>query len=128
MSNYVRREHLEGCKLHREIFVEAHVLLDKHGYFTKQEVIETTKLEGVADGIRWDYVYDSLQKVLEGLELVPVASRFFTHPHSSGDRYVPMRFIASGHGKKTAGYALVSHTDEGRLLVRPWEQLKPKAS
>ena len=62
-----------------------------------------------------------------GIELVPLAQRFFSSTRSEREQQAAMgnlgRYIAGGHGKKTAGYANVTF-EEGRLAVKRAERFK----
>ena len=84
--------------------------------FRKSAVIADMKLEAFADSIRWDYIRDMLQDINKDVEIIPMAEAFFkTMIEVDGVRRkntpelqkrLPERFIASGHGKKAAGYVL----------------------
>jgi len=115
-AKYLRRDKARACPVHVPILRLCSKKLGENGFFEKDDVIGELRYEAVEDSIRWDYIAGFLREEL-GIELVPLASRFFKQ-HDRAERVVaPERFIASGHGKKTAGYAHVA-LDDGRLALR----------
>jgi len=92
------------------------------GYFRKDALLERARMSAMSSAIRWDYIADFVKE--DGkCELIPLAARFWRM--SPEDRIVkPEKALAGGHGKKTAGYALVS-VEHSALAVR---QLKNKRS
>lgn len=115
-ARYLRREKARRCPVHTAVLDACSERLSDHGWFEKEEVVNSLNFEAVSDSIRWDYIMDFL-RTEEGGEFVPLAARFFKrHKHSERVDH-PERFIATGHGKKTAGYANVE-LDNGRLAIR----------
>ena len=100
--------------------------LHSHGYFHKQEVLEQLSFEAVAEAIRWDYISEFIRDDLSE-EIVPLAQAFWTGTKAdkAAKRKItpelrkknPGAYLAMGHGKRTAGYALVS-VDDHRLAVK----------
>lgn len=115
-ARYLRREKARRCPVHTAVLDACSERLSDHGWFEKEEVVNSLNFEAVSDSIRWDYIMDFL-RTEEGGEFVPLAARFFKrHKHSERVDH-PERFIATGHGKKTAGYANVE-LDNGQLAIR----------
>lgn len=100
------------------------------GYFEKTEVLEATGFATVADSIRWDYLRQMIENE-HHTELIPLSAQFFQKTllidgkrrHLGGTRrreyelLFPEKFVASGHGKRTAGFAIASQ-ENGHFLVR----------
>lgn len=104
MSAFIRREAVRVCPIHMMIRGHVEMLLEKFGTFEKDGVIEDLKLKTVADSIRWDYIREFIQED-QGCELVPLAASYFKQHKRQAEFLNTSRFIAFGHGKKTAGYA-----------------------
>jgi hypothetical protein len=123
MSKYLRREVAAKNAVYQAILEACSTRLAEIGYFSKDEILETTGMEAFDDSIRWDYIVDFLRHG-QGVELVPMAQRFFNR-HKASDRiHAPQLFIASGHGKKTMGYANVT-IDGGVFAIK---QLRDRKS
>lgn len=119
-SKKTRCRHL--CPVHKAILNECAEQLASVGYFNKEEILSRNNLTEMADAVRWDFLIEFLSDPEDdwGLELVPLAQRFFKTPKKERDRTEfdsLSRYLAVGHGKKTAGYASVK-LDNGRLAVR----------
>lgn len=135
VSKYMRREAAQNCPVHQLILELCETHLADCGYFNKQEIVEEAGFPPQlgTDYLRWDYIADFIKKKVwekdaEGTvisvtvekELVPLAARFWKmKPHERVAS--PEQAIALGHGKKTAGYALVD-VDDGALAVKRLEQ------
>ena len=120
------REKARGCPVHSALFDRALDLLEDNGYFSKDEVTDACHFEAIADSIRWDYIKERIEET-HGVNLLPVCSRFFrTHVEgkdggrirTADERKVsPGKYLAGGHGKKTAGYCNVT-LDDGKLAIK----------
>ena len=126
MSRYMRREVIRECAIHQSIMDLASEGLATNGSFRKVSVIEALGLRAVEDSIRWDYIRDFLQED-QDCELVPVAERYFKRHSISEEQINPEKFIATGHGKKTAGFvSVIAETDH--LTVRRLRQRQALAN
>ena len=106
MSKFLRREAAVKCKIHTDVKEAAVQKLRLHGVFEKEEILDELRYKAVTDAIRWDYIREFIQEE-QGCELVPLASTYFKRHSRAQEIANPSRFIAGGHGKKTAGYAAV---------------------
>jgi hypothetical protein len=118
-SKFLRREAAIECPVHTLIRAKAAEFLELRGAFSREEVLEATRLQAMAESIRWDYVREFIEKE-QGCELIPVSALFFKSPHSkdrkdSPIKIKPEKYLALGNGKRTAGYAV-------RLPLRRLEQ------
>ena len=103
----------------------------------------------MADSIMWDYVVRNLTEE-HGAELIPLAEHFFSKVAKDQERALrkdleeatksaqetgdwekahklASRSIASGHGKKTAGYAQFTHSN-GLLVLARLKQTRARAA
>jgi hypothetical protein len=123
---------------HSEVFRRCKVELDDKGFFSKDDVLEKTKCLDVADSIRWDILRTLLEETLEA-ELIPVVQTFFprgmasivkSHGRSETVEFsavnFPEKFIATGNGKKTAGYVMAS-AKTANIVIRALEYRKSVA-
>jgi len=116
MSLYLRRSVAEKSKIYQDIKLKAMEYLNSTGSFRKAKVITDLRLEVFEDSIRWDYVRDMIQaeSAEDDVDLIPMAEAYFKTRIVVGKQMekntpelrlrIPERFIAAGHGKKTAGY------------------------
>jgi hypothetical protein len=135
-----------GCPVHkalRDMALEAITEPKGPGYFKKDDLLAECEINGqvadmsyMADAIHWDYIVRNLIEE-DGAELIPLAPHFFSKV--SSDQESPLkdeltnaardgkmeealklasRSIASGHGKKTAGYAQFSQQHGLLVLAR----------
>ncbi len=111
------RAKFAACKVHQEVVGVAVEHMNTRGSFSKDEVLAETGFTGVADSIRWDYVREAIEREL-GVHTVPVVSRFFSKRPGFSKELSPEKFVASGYGKKTAGFAAVR--DETAPLAGSW--------
>jgi len=103
---YLRREVARSCPIHSVVLDKCSDALADFGVFEKKDIIESLTFAAIEGAIRWDYISEFLAED-QGIELVPMAQRYFTR-HPKAERAVaPEKFIAMGHGKKTMGYACV---------------------
>jgi hypothetical protein len=127
MSKFLRRSVADKSPIYKAITAEALALLNTSSHFRKDTVITTLGLQAFADAVRWDYVRLMLQDQLGGVELVPVAEAYFqarieadgkmTKNTEELRKRLPERFVAAGHGKKTAGYVTVVPENEHLVIV-----------
>jgi protein involved in sex pheromone biosynthesis len=127
MSKFLRREKARGCPVHQVVLETAGAMLELHGVFSKEEVLEDTKMAAMGDAIRWDYVIEWLRDE-QGVELVPVREAFFKRHSRERLERMPEKFLAAGHGVRTAGWASVSHGPNAPLVVKRLEQRKAMAN
>jgi len=123
---WLRKEKARLCPIHQAVLEATLDELHSHGYFHKQEVLEQLSFEAVAEAIRWDYISEFIRDDLSE-EIVPLAQAFWTGTKAdkAAKRKItpelrkknPGAYLAMGHGKRTAGYALVS-VDDHRLAVK----------
>tara|TARA_R110000824_G_scaffold3913_1_gene18695 strand:- start:144 stop:572 length:429 start_codon:yes stop_codon:yes gene_type:complete len=97
--------------------------LEHSGAFNKEEILETLGLIVMADSVRWDYIREFLQED-QGCELVPVAASYFKRHKRDEELTSPERFIASGHGKKTAGFVSVTIQNDHLVVCRIGQRQK----
>lgn len=117
MSKYLRKDKARGCPVHMAILDECGRQLSLHGVFEKDAVLENLNLSAMTDAVRWDYIRNFLEEEL-GCEMVPLASVYFKRHKPEEERVNPQRFIATGHGKKTAGFATVTHENDHLYISR----------
>ena len=123
---WLRKEKARLCPIHQAVLQTTLDELHTHGYFHKQEVLEQLSFDAVAEAIRWDYISEFIRDDLSE-EIVPLAQAFWTGTKAdkAAKRKItpelrkknPGAYLAMGHGKRTAGYALVS-VDDHRLAVK----------
>jgi hypothetical protein len=113
------------------------VRLEEWGKFSKRQVMEATGFDVFDDSvIRWDYIKLMIDKE-KGTELVPMVQSFFNATatergreagltREQEEREFPGRFIAQGHGKKCAGYALMEERN-GHFVLRYLTYKRSKA-
>ena len=124
MSNkYLRKTVARECPIHSDILDQCKALLVEVGYFEKKDVLEALNFTAVESSIRWDYIAQFISDEHD-IDIVPLAQRFFSRHPIAERQTAPEKFIASGHGKKTVGYATV-RLENGVFAIR---QLKNKAS
>lgn len=117
MSKFLRREAAIKCPIHRYVKKAAYKKLQLHGVFEKDEILEELDFKAVSDSIRWDYIREFIQEEYE-CELVPLASTYFKRHSRAQEIANPSRFIAGGHGKKTAGYAAVEPQNDHLVVAK----------
>jgi hypothetical protein len=123
MSKFVRRETVRKCAIHQSIMERASEDLEHAGAFNKEDILETLSLKVMEDSVRWDYIRDFLQDD-QGCELVPVAASYFKRHKRDEELTSPERFIASGYGKKTAGFVSVSLENDHLVVCRVKQRQK----
>ena len=126
---WLRKEKAWLCPIHQAVLEATLDELHNNGYFHKQQVLEQLSFEAMAVAIRWDYIAEFIRDDLSE-EIVPLAEPFWTGTAAdkAAKRTItpelrkknPGAYLAMGHGKKTAGYALVS-VDDHRLAVKHLE-------
>ncbi len=127
MVKYIRRKAAEECPVHQKVFEKAKERIEHIGWFGKELLLRKIGLYAMADSIRWDYIVEFLNKDLD-TELVPVVSQFGKSIQNDQEdiEKFPWRYIASGHGKKTWGYANAEEMN-GVLAVRRLSQRNAQA-
>jgi hypothetical protein len=116
-GNYLRRMAALRCPIHQAIKDEASRRLAHSGVYSKEEVLEALSFEAIGDAIRWDYVREFIQED-QGCELMPLAQSYFTRHPKAEEHVNPAKFLAQGHGKKTAGYAAVTGANDHLVVAR----------
>jgi hypothetical protein len=106
---------------------KAILLLKGRNAFRKSAVIEALRLKAFENAIRWDHIRTMIENHFGGVSLIPVAESYFASKimidgvqednNEALRRRLPERFVASGHGKKTAGYATVIPQNDHLVLV-----------
>jgi hypothetical protein len=116
MTQYLRKAAAEKSDIYRAIKFKAMDYLAEVGAFKKETVMADLRLEIFNDSIRWDYIRDMIQEADKeaSVDLIPMAEAYFKFRIQVDDKIlrntpalrqrIPERFIAMGHGKKTAGY------------------------
>jgi hypothetical protein len=117
MSKHLRREAARACPIHQTIMETAADQLCLHGVFEKDAILDQLNLKAMSDAIRWDYIRDFLQEE-QGCELVPLASAYFKRHQRHDEIANPSRYIAGGHGKKTAGYAAITSNNDHLVVAK----------
>lgn len=117
MSKYLRKDKARSCPVHMAIMDECAKQLHLHGVFEKDEILASLNLEAMIDAVRWDYIRAFLEDEL-GCEMVPLASAYFKRHKKSEEHVNPQKFIALGHGKKTAGFATVTQENDHLFICR----------
>jgi hypothetical protein len=131
MKGQQRRSDIIKCPVHTAIKEECLARLRAVGAFSKDDVLEITRMEAVADSIRWDYLRDLIADELK-TKLLPVAARFF---HQKSSKHNPNgwtldanpgAFLATGWGKKTAGFVSVE-LKNGALVIKNFQDVVARA-
>ncbi len=117
MSKWLRKEKARACPVHMQVMEASAKQLELHGVFEKDAVLDDLNLAAMTDAIRWDYVREFLQDE-QGCELVPLASAYFKRHKVTEEHVNPAKFLAQGHGKKTAGYAAVVPEHDHLVVAR----------
>lgn len=124
---YLRKADAIKCPVHQAILQQACDELHEHGYFNKQEVVESLSFGAVSEAIRWDYISEFIRDELDQ-DLVPLAQAFWTGTKEQqamrqkvtpeSRKQNPSAYVAGiGHGKRTAGYGLLS-VDDHKLAIK----------
>ncbi len=123
MSKWLRRESARECPVHKLIMEMAIERLSNHGSFCKDEILTSCNMQAMSDAIRWDYVREF---IVEGLEcdVMPVAASYFKRHPKMDELKSPERYLALGHGKKTAGYIAVTPENDHLVVCRVDQRVK----
>jgi len=128
MTKFLRFEAAKGSPVYQTIIADAVDRLMHVGGFSKDEVLDATGYNVFDDNsIRWDYVKRIIEEDHD-TDLIPMASVYFKVNQRNGrkDRrhgaafpptQFPERYIATGNGKKTAGYVIASDVN-GHFVVQ----------
>jgi hypothetical protein len=134
MTKWLRYESAKSSRVYRDIVTDAVDRLTHAGSFAKKDVLGATALDVFDDeSIRWDYV----KRIIEAdhdTELIPMASVFFKEGQRNGRRdtrhgaafppaQFPERYIATGYGKKTAGFCIASG-ENGHFVVHTLKMIR----
>lgn len=115
MGAFIKKATALKCPIHRAVMDKVREELASTGCFHKADIIDELQYNAIEGSIRWDYVREIIQDE-QKCELIPLAEAFFKR-HKPGEmEAVPHRFVALGHGKKTAGYANISGAN-GALVI-----------
>jgi hypothetical protein len=131
-----------GCPIHRSLVAAAlSAVTDPNGkgYFRKDDLLRKLVLitddsnrendfSHMGDSIHWDYIIRFLKEE-EEIELIPLAECFFSKlakdmakaskaGNGSEVSKLAGRALASGHGKKTAGYAAFRMENAALVIAR----------
>ena len=101
------RVQARSCKVHKAVYDAAVTRLQSHGAFSRKEVLADTDYEGVADSVRWDYIVEFICADY-GIEMVSLSDNYFKRHRRLEEQVNPAKYLALGHGKKTAGYGIVT--------------------
>ena len=117
MSRFLRKEKARVCPIHNAVYDAAAARLGHDGVFSKEEIIEALRFDAVADAIRWDYIREFLEHD-QGCSLTPLAAAYFKRHKREAEILNTSRYIAVGHGKKTAGYAAVTPANDHLVVAQ----------
>lgn len=116
-TKWLHKTTARKCPVHQAVTERAGALLARNGCFRKDKVLSDINLSTMAESIRWDYIRLFLEED-QGCELVPVAETYFKK-HTMAEEFLsPEKFIASGHGKKTAGFCAVNEYNDHLVICR----------
>jgi hypothetical protein len=122
MGAFIKYSTAQKCPVHQAIAeMAAEYLTRPPGVFHKERVIDKCNMRAVASSIRWDYVKRMIEDEWGQADMLfPLAQSFWTGPRDKDGNLTveesfldkdkvlnPGKYIASGHGKKTAGYGLI---------------------
>jgi hypothetical protein len=114
-SKWVKYEKAKASALYHELEKICIDRLAAHGAFEKDEVTAAAGMEVFADAIRWDYIARMITDSGGG-QLIPMAGSFFKRHKAAHALEFPGKYIATGHGKKTEGYALANR-ENGHFVI-----------
>jgi hypothetical protein len=108
MTKWLKMEKARSSPIYTAIIEAAVTQLHEVGQFAKQDVLDIAGCSALDESaIRWDYV----KRIIEedhNTELMPLAAAFFRRHAKAEEAVFPERFIATGYGKKTVGFAICS--------------------
>jgi hypothetical protein len=116
MSKWLRKDKARACPIHTAVLNKAAERLSEAGTFAKEDVLDDLNFGAVADAIRWDYIREFIEEE-QGCDLVPLSEAYFTRHARRDEIGNPAKFIASGHGKKTFGYAAVIEENDHLVVA-----------
>lgn len=114
---------VRDCQFHKIIEAHCAAQIEQKGAFECKGVLKDTKLQGFARAVRWNPLRSMLEEDY-GISLIPLPVRFFHqkskkhNPKGWTLKNKPGAFLATGNGKKTAGYASIDDRNLG--LVEWW--------
>jgi hypothetical protein len=117
----VLKRNVRNCPIHKAVLEACGKRLVEFGYFNKADILEDLSFSAIEDSLRWDWIAEFLSEKNGdyAIELVPLAQRFFKDPKRKRDATEITslgRYLAGGHGKRTAGYASIDF-EGGRFAV-----------
>lgn len=115
MNKYLRFADAQKSRVYRELVSCATQRLEDHGVFNKDEVLGHTGLMEISDSIRWDYIRKMIEDEFD-TELIPLALSYFKRHSKKNEVKEPAKYIATGHGKRTVGFANGTQ-EHGHFLV-----------
>lgn len=106
--------------------------------FRKDWVLKKAGLKVFEDSIRWDYIKRMIEARTGADTLIPVAAVFFKRNLSMGAHdtrhgvtvpptQYPLRYMAAGHGKRTAGYVL-AHVQNSHFVIAKFDLKRLRAA
>ena len=132
---YIKYTTFLKCPVHEKVRDECLARLVAVGYFEKEAVLRAKGLSTMANSIQWHFIQQWLDEK-NGARVVPVSSAFFrlkdhyTNPDAKAAAELrlanPARCLASGHGKRTAGYVAV--TFQGGVLAQTKLEIRKKVA
>ena len=126
---WLRKERARLCPIHQAVFKwKTRKNCTLTAISTSGKQAQQLSFEAVAEAIRWDYISEFIRDDLSE-EIVPLAQAFWTGTKAdkAAKRKItpelrkknPGAYLAMGHGKRTAGYALVSVDDHRLAALEP---------
>ena len=100
-----------NCLVHQKIIEVARDTLLRRGYFEKEKILDKAKLKTMAHSIAWHHVVTLLNEGPHEFELIPLGAGFFKAEDSADRLANPRKYLAGGHGGKTAGYCTMDYQD-----------------
>jgi hypothetical protein len=128
MTKYLRYEAALDSPVYQQIAEEAYRRLLAVGSFEKDEVLKETRHLIFKDAIHWEFIKRMLESrdAAHDVELIPVAASYFKRHADEQEVTFPERFVATGHGKKTAGYVLAT-AENGHFVTYNLKTKKNRA-
>lgn len=117
------RKAARECPVHNAIYSHAVDLLSERGYFSKEEAMVTPdgNFSYIEDAVNWEALREWIEDSEDGqdCELMALAARFFDANQRTPENLanMPVKFLAVGGGKRTAGYGLFG-CGGGHLAIR----------
>ena len=117
--SYIKYATAVKCPVHQMVASAATDCLLEKNYFSKDEVIAESGFHAVQDSVRWDYIARMIEEEGGDIALIPVVKRFWNNNEEQRkDEYHAQKCLAGGHGKKTAGYAMVCEGTRSLVIAK----------